>query len=231
MKHSRSFLISIFILFFVFFAVSCRGNISKEPPIHPNINMDFQTKKKAQSMTREIPEKTVAFGYEEDIFEDKTRDQFIQEKTSFYTGKENNGSYVQKNPLKVDMQLLKRGQRQFNIYCAACHDKAGTSQSIIVKRGVGIPPPPNLSSEAILLQLDGQIFATLSYGLRNMPGYESQISVQDRWAIVSYVRAIQLSRTAGFDELPADIKKQLKSKTKIETNKIEAETNKIEAKK
>lgn len=188
---------------------NCRGEFSDEPPINVNPNMDFQPKEKAQAIARSIPEGTVAFGEEADVYSGIPQDKFLQENESVYTGKDPNGQFLSRIPVQVDMKLLKRGQSRFNIYCAACHDQVGTSQSIVVRRGVGIPPPPDLAAENLLVMPDGQIFNSIKYGIRNMPGYAAQLESDDIWAVVAYVRAIQASRTAQADQVPADVRAHL----------------------
>ncbi len=185
--------------------VSCRGQISDEPPLHLNPNMDFQSKKKAQRLSREVPQDTVAFGESTDA-NAETREKYFSEDVGKYTGKNEAGEYLARIPesIDVDYSFVKRGQDRFNIYCAACHDKVGTSRSVIILRGVGIPPPPNLSSPQVLEYPDGEIFEVITYGRRNMSGYGAQIEVEDRWAIIAYVRAIQVSRTKKVADLPED---------------------------
>ncbi len=196
---TRKKITATFIL--IFLLASCRGQISDKPPVHLNPNMDFQPKKNAQELSRDLPEGVVPFGASADP-RDESRKKFLKENPAVYLGKNADGSYTPKVPLDVDYELVKRGQSRYNIYCAACHDRAGTSQSIIVKRGVGIPPPPMLASENLIDMPDGEIFEVITYGRRNMSGYATQIDVKDRWAIVAYVRALQKSRTKKFSELP-----------------------------
>ena len=88
--------------------------------------------------------------------------------------------------------LVHRGQDRFGIYCTPCHDKTGGGNGIVVKHGM--LKPPSFHEERIRHLPDGQIFATISNGVRNMPAYGPQIPVNDRWAIVSYVRALELSQ-------------------------------------
>ena len=180
--------------------LSCRGQISDKPPIHLNPNMDFQPRKDAQELSRELPEGVVAFGESARVRE-FDRDKYSPEKLAFNTGKQVNGEYVAKVPVPVNYEFVKRGQSRFNIYCATCHDRVGTSRSIIIQRGVGIPPPPLLASENIVNNPDGRIFETITYGRGNMSGYAVQIDLEDRWAIVAYVRALQKSRNQNFKDV------------------------------
>jgi mono/diheme cytochrome c family protein len=88
--------------------------------------------------------------------------------------------------------LLARGQERFNIYCAPCHDMTGSGHGMVVKHGM--IPPPTFHQDRIRHMPDGQLFATISNGIRNMPAYGINVPVEDRWAIVSYVRALQVSQ-------------------------------------
>ena len=91
-----------------------------------------------------------------------------------------------------------RGEERFNIYCAPCHDRAGTGNGMIVKHG--LVAPPSYHQDRIRHMPDGQLFATITNGIRNMPGYYAQIPVDDRWAIVAYVRALQLSQSVNEEK-------------------------------
>lgn len=86
---------------------------------------------------------------------------------------------------------VERGQERYGIYCRPCHDGLGMGQGTVVLRGMA--RPPSLHEPRIRTMPDGQMFATISNGARNMPSYKHSIPVNDRWAIVSYVRALQLS--------------------------------------
>jgi mono/diheme cytochrome c family protein len=88
--------------------------------------------------------------------------------------------------------LEARGQERFNIYCTPCHDKTGSGKGMAVKHGM--MPPPTFHQDRIRHIPDGQLFATISNGIRNMPAYGISVPVLDRWAIVAYVRALQLSQ-------------------------------------
>ena len=106
-------------------------------------------------------------------------------------------------------RLLRRGQERFNIYCYVCHGYDGSGHGPVNQRalelkatdtdpnhpvGVNWTPAAQLFSDTIRAEPDGQIFNTITNGIRSMPSYGSQIPVQDRWAIVAYVRALQLSQ-------------------------------------
>lgn len=112
----------------------------------------------------------------------------------------------------VDKPFIKRGQERFNIYCAPCHGKGGFGDGVIHDRaqqlvetganGTSWVAPKNLHEEAIREQPVGQLFNTITNGVRTMSGYASQIPVDDRWAIISYIEALQVSQHARPEDVP-----------------------------
>jgi mono/diheme cytochrome c family protein len=99
----------------------------------------------------------------------------------------------------VNKALLERGQNRFNIYCTACHGIDGYARGTVEIRSEELGTPLNAKSlheDLVRGRSEGHIFNTISNGIRNMPGYSAQIPVEDRWAIVAYVRALQLSQNA-----------------------------------
>ncbi len=95
-------------------------------------------------------------------------------------------------PLPVNEELLQRGQERFNIMCAPCHDRVGTGNGKVVQRGY--LKPPSYHSERVRAMPVGHIFQVITRGQGGMPAFSDQITPRDRWAIVSYVRALQLSQ-------------------------------------
>ena len=119
--------------------------------------------------------------------------------------------------------LLDRGRERFAIYCALCHGYAGFGDGIINARAQALVDnvngpvngtvwvkPKSLHEPDVEVQPVGQIFHTITYGIRNMAGYASQIPVEDRWAIAAYVKALQRSQNAGATDVPADKRSLLK---------------------
>jgi mono/diheme cytochrome c family protein len=117
--------------------------------------------------------------------------------------------YVAKNPLKIDKQTLQRGQERFNIYCAPCHDQAGSGHGIVPTRTPSWLPTP-LIEQRERNMVDGEIFTVISQGRRSMPSYRFQIPEQDRWAIVAYVRALQRSTDARIEDVPDELRGELR---------------------
>ncbi|HEY7087442.1 MAG TPA: cytochrome c [Tepidisphaeraceae bacterium] len=130
----------------------------------------------------------------------------LQEDDHFFRGFKQSGSQVQffdslPEQVKLTPELLKRGQERFNIYCAVCHGLDGYGNGPVNVRAVEKQeakwvPAANLHSDTVRARPDGHLFNTTTNGIRNMAGYGSQISTEDRWAIVAYVRALQLSQRA-----------------------------------
>jgi cytochrome c5 len=90
--------------------------------------------------------------------------------------------------------MIERGLERYDIYCRPCHDGTGAGQGAVITRSGWQPPPPSFHQDRVRQMPDGQLFATITHGVRTMPSYGAYIPVNDRWAIVSYVRALQLSQ-------------------------------------
>ena len=118
-------------------------------------------------------------------------------------------NFVEVNPMPVTAELLKRGEQVFNINCAACHSKMGDGKGVPARIGA-MAGVANLHDKRIVGLPDGQIFNTISYGRNLMQGYAQNIPVQDRWAAVAYLRALQLSRLGSIDEVPQSLRTTLK---------------------
>jgi mono/diheme cytochrome c family protein len=117
---------------------------------------------------------------------------------AFTTGKEGK-DFVTAFPIKVDDALLRLGQKRYNITCGTCHGPLGDGDSI-VGRQMALRPPPSLIEYAN--RPVGYIFEVASKGHGLMASYAAELPVPERWAVVAYVRALQLSRTATLDKVP-----------------------------
>jgi mono/diheme cytochrome c family protein len=107
-------------------------------------------------------------------------------------------------PFKVTLAVLERGQERFNIYCTPCHSRVGNGKGMIVQRGYY--PATSFHSYRLRSAPLGHFFSVISNGYGAMPDYASQITPQDRWAIVAYIRALQLSQNAAGTDVPAGAK-------------------------
>jgi hypothetical protein len=132
----------------------------------------------------------------------------LKEDSAYYFGRDSQGNYIQVSPAHITLVLLKRGQERFNIYCSPCHSRLGDGKGIVVQRGY--LPPPSFHADRIRQFPDGEFFDVISNGVRNMPSYGAQIKVADRWAIVSYIRALQLSQNALLKDIPAEMRGSIK---------------------
>jgi mono/diheme cytochrome c family protein len=107
----------------------------------------------------------------------------------------------------VTAALLARGQERFNIYCSPCHDRAGTGAGMIVQRGM--PRPPSYHEPRLRDAPDEHFFDVITHGYGAMYSYAARVAPADRWAIVAYIRALQLSQHARLDELSGEDKAKL----------------------
>ncbi len=179
---------------------ACRGQPSDEAPFHLIPDMDHQPKFKAMSANpffadgramRPLVEGTLAQG------------QLHADEAPF-TGRDPGGNFLTRVPYAVDEKLLARGEERFNIFCSPCHDKTGSGAGLVIKHGY--PLPVNLAADHAKSLRDGEVFDIASNGVRNMPGYRTQIPAADRWAIVAWVRVLQRSQATKVDDVPADKK-------------------------
>jgi mono/diheme cytochrome c family protein len=118
-----------------------------------------------------------------------------------------NGDFVTEFPVPVDEKLIEHGHNRYAIYCVVCHDPLGTGYGKIVERGYTRPPSyhtPRLREAPV-----GRLFAVVTEGYGSMPSYADQIPTDDRWAIVAYLRALQLSQHFPTADLPEAMRQQL----------------------
>jgi mono/diheme cytochrome c family protein len=180
---------------FVF--ASCRGQISEKPPVHPNMNMDQQPRKEAQEVNeffadkrsmRQPVEGTIARG-------------LLKSDVAYYEGTDENGNWIADIPVKVTKELLYRGQERYDVYCTVCHGGTGDGRGIIMTGNYGYVPAPTYHQDRLREATDGELYSAIYNGVRSMPSYATQIKVEDRWAIVAYIRALQASQNATEDQL------------------------------
>lgn len=177
----------------------CRGMESEETPVHPNQDMDYQERFNAQDANpffadnaamRKPVSGTVARG-------------FLREDSALYTGRDDDGVLVESNPVDISQAVVQRGKERYEVYCSVCHGIAGDGEGIIMTGDYGYTPAPTFHADRLRNEEpDGHFYDVITNGIRSMPGYASQIAVQDRWAIVAYIRALQRSQNASEDDLP-----------------------------
>lgn len=163
----------------------CRQDMHNQPKFYPQRSTSFFADGRS---VRPQVENTVA------------RNQ-LHADTYFYTGIVN-GKEGDGMPLPVSQALLERGQEQYNIYCTPCHSRVGNGEGMIVQRGYR--PAGNFHTDRLRAAPLGHFFSVITNGYGAMPEYASQISTANRWAIVAYIRALQLSQNATQADVPAD---------------------------
>ncbi len=164
---------------------ACRLDMHVQPKQNPLSRSDFFTDQRSE---RPPVEGTVARGQ---LYED----------TYFYTGKTGTtpGDYM---PFPVTKEVLDRGRERYNIYCSPCHSLLGDGNGFVPSRGFARKPPsyhiPRLQKAPL-----GYFYDVITNGFGIMPDYASQIPPEDRWKIVAYIRALQLSQNATRADVPA----------------------------
>ncbi len=203
----------------MFMLAGCRGFTSEKPPIDLIWNMDEQPRFEAYEgnpffadgrAMRPLPAGTVPNQYQKDfgryLMLDRQVDFLNPSNVAYFEGQVG-GNLVASNPVPITMEFMARGQERYNIYCAVCHAPTGAGNGIVVSRGY--LPPPNFHDERIRNMPDGEIFHVITNGVRNMPPYRKQIPVEDRWAIVAYLRALQRSQSATIQDVPEALRPNL----------------------
>lgn len=130
------------------------------------------------------------------------------EDTPFNTGKKADGTFVEAMPVKITAETLKRGQDRYTIYCQPCHSAVGDGKGITTK--FGMANVASFHDERLVKLPDGEIFNTITHGKNLMGAYADKLQISDRWAVISYVRALQLSRLGKKEDIPDAIRANLK---------------------
>jgi mono/diheme cytochrome c family protein/drug/metabolite transporter superfamily protein YnfA len=216
-KSLAAFILVTVVLALVPFALiaKTRHSTSREPHIHIFPDMDFQPKYKAQRASSlfdnqrasRLPVKgTVARGR-------------LKADEHFYRGiAGDKWATTFPSTFGVSNRMMKRGQERFGIYCQPCHGSSGKGDGIVQERAKRLAPnnkagwvqPTNLHQDYVVKMPHGQLFNTISNGIRTMPSYGAQIPETDRWAIVLYIRALQRSQNATFSDVPPDERKDVR---------------------
>lgn len=209
-------------------AGGCRGDRSEKPPRQIFPDMDDQMKWKPQGTseffadgrTMRTPVKgTVAFGRWEHVSDEgwastfmKQRADLLREDDGYYRGVNGAGEYLAAMPVAPTRAMIQRGMERFNIYCSACHGYEGDGKGTVGVRWSY--PPANLHDvkyrdAAEATGRDGYIFHVIRNGViggdgkQKMPSYAHAVNESDAWAIVAYLRALQTSRLASLEDVPA----------------------------
>ena len=168
----------------------CRQDMHDQPKYIPLRESDFFGDMRS---ARPLPVGVVARGH-------------LNEDTYLYTGKIN-GNLGNVFPFPITEQDMKRGQQRYNIYCTPCHSPIGDGNGTVVQRGYKRPPAYN--DPKVLQAPVGHYFDVMTNGYGAMPDYSSQISVEDRWRIAAYIKALQLSQRATLADVPPEKRNNL----------------------
>src|SRR4051812_11011709 len=167
----------------------CRQDMHNQPKMFPQRGSDFFADGRG---ARPQVVNTVARGQ-------------LDEESYYYTGvvQGANGYREEKDqlPFPVTLEVLKRGQERFNIYCTPCHSRVGNGLGEIVQRGY--KPAANLHDQVRRAQPLSHYFYVMTHGYGAMPDYSAQLPPEDRWAVAAYIRALQLSQDANASDVPA----------------------------
>ena len=210
---------------------SSRSTTSDKPRLHNFFDMDFQPKYKSQTTSTLFADGRAARGRVAGTVSRGTTignsDYLLginseQEATIHSTSisndpnaKESGPDWVTEFPVSVTDQLIDRGQLKFNIHCAICHGKGGYGNGLASLRAIELQqgtwvPPTSIHADYVKKQPIGQLFNTITNGIRKMPAYGNQIPVEDRWAIVLYLRALQRSQDASVEDVPEQLRPTLR---------------------
>lgn len=171
--------------------MGCRQDMHDQPrykPLHPS---DFFADGRSE---RPLVEDTVPRG-------------FLHEDKAMYEGKTKDGKAVDAFPVEVTEQMMKRGQDRYNINCSPCHDHTGSGDGMVVRRGYRRPPSFHITR--LRTAKVGYYFDVITHGFGVMPDYAAQVTPEDRWAIIAYIRALQYSQYAPVADVPESEKPQL----------------------
>lgn len=187
-------------------SAGCRGNKSKDPPIHPNWNMDDQQYFQAQEDNDWFPDKRA----QRPLVAGTVARGLLKADDHMFRGRGPDGRLVDELPPSIPLteDLLARGEQRYDIYCAPCHEKSGLGNGIIAQpgrfQGGLLVKPPSYADPRLQAMPLGYFFDVITHGKNTMRPYAAQISVADRWAIAAWVRVLQVSQRATKADIPAD---------------------------
>jgi len=148
-----------------------------------------------------------------DFFADGRSERPVVENTVVRGSIQDDSLFVPKEsnafPLPLTAELLERGQQRYGIYCTPCHGIQGDGMGMVAMRGM--KHPPSYHQDRLRQVPNGYLYDVVTNGFGAMYGYSAQIPPRDRWAIVAYLRALQLSRNAPVGQLPAELREKLMS--------------------
>ena len=188
MTNTSRLLLSAFAAASLSFAAGCdhlRQDMGTQPKNKPLSPSEFFSDGRSE---RPLLENTVARGSiaDDDLFVPKDSNSF---------------------PVPLNLELLERGQERYNIFCSPCHGQQGDGNGMVAMRGM--KHPPSYHQDRLRHVPNGYVYDVITNGFGQMLGYSAQIPPRDRWAIIAYLRALQLSRDARVSQLPSELREKL----------------------
>ena len=209
--------IYVLVIIAVVSVMGFRGATSTKPPLEIFPDMDRQARYKPQAESaffkdgrndRPVPVGTVARGdffNRAEVFSAEFEDEHLGD-MAYHQGKNADGSFVKKIPLEVDNRLMQLGQEKYDIFCSVCHGSAGDGNGVTKPYGV---LATSYHDDKYRDMADGQIYDVITNGFNTMYGLKDRLTPQERWAVVLYVRALQVSQNANADDLSDATRKEL----------------------
>jgi mono/diheme cytochrome c family protein len=167
------------------------ADMKDQPRFEPYEQTDFFPDGRA---SRELVDGTVPRG-------------FLREDDSYYRGLADDGTFVDRMPVTVDAAMLERGRERYDIFCSPCHSMTGDGNGMIVQRGY--KQASSYHQPRLRAIEDGYLYDVITNGFGQMAGYASMIDPDDRWAIVAYIRALQLAQFTDVATVEPDIRSVL----------------------
>ena len=133
----------------------------------------------------------------------------LQEDRVLYAGTLDDSTFTSELPLALTSAMLARGRERYGIYCAVCHDAVGTGRGMVVRRG--FKQPTSFHEQRLRDEPVGYYFDVITNGFATMPSYAAQVDPHDRWAIVAYIRALQLSQNLELDSLAPETRRDVEA--------------------
>jgi mono/diheme cytochrome c family protein len=173
-------------------ALGCRQDMHDQPKYKPFRKSTFFGDDRSE---RPLVEDTVARGQ-------------LRTDAAYFTGKQGT-TPIDQLPVALTPALMKRGQERFTIYCTPCHGQTGRGDGMVVQRGYR--RPPSFHIDRLRNEKAGYFYDVMTSGFGAMPDYAAQVAPADRWAIVAYLRALQMSENARLEDVPADRRAELEA--------------------
>lgn len=208
----------LFVVVAVVSILGFRSDRFRQPPIWVFPDMDIQAKYKPQGENEFFPDQrndrppvpgAVMRGYQWDVKQVFEGDYAYAKAANpaLFTGKNEDGDWLRGFPVEVTYDMVQLGQQKFTVFCQPCHGRVGDGNGITKQYGMAATPTYH---DARLRDMpEGEIFNTITHGKNLMGAYGMKLSPEERWAVIAYVRALQLSQNATVADVPAQHRKEL----------------------